>query len=298
MKNNQYTLNSDEFKTESFDTLTGKRKNHVNIIMAPITDLYSFHNHPYKIVDDEKMEELIESIRLHGILTPIIVRTKINGGYEIISGHRRKHAAERIGMSELPVIIKNCTDDDATIFMVNSNIQRDEILPSEKAKAYCMKYNALKHQGKKSGSNTLDLVGEEAGDNAKKVQRYIWLSRLSNELLDMIDNKKLGFTQGVDISFLTEHEQQWVQVIIEETGCNITTVQSSKLKELSKSKELTLSIIRLILTEEISKKRNVTIRANKINKYFENNYSNEEIEKIIIQLLDEWKNRQQKGDAK
>ena len=172
------------------------------------------------------------------------------------------------------------------------NIQREDILPSEKAKAYKMKYEALKHQGKKAGMNTLDKVGEAAGENAKKVQRYIWLSRLSDELLDMVDKKKLGFSQGVDISFLSEDEQQWVQVILEEQGCNVSTVQSGKLKEYGKRGELTFAMVRLILTEEKPKERKVTLKADKISKYFEEDYSSEEIEKIIIQLLDEWKNRQ------
>ena len=169
------------------------------------------------------------------------------------------------------------------------NIQREDILPSEKAKAYKMKYEAMKHQGKKSGSNTLDEVGEAAGENAKKVQRYIWLSRLSDELIEMVDAKKLGFSQGVDISFLSEEAQQWVEVIIEEQGCNVSTVQSGKLKEYGKSEELTLAMVRLILTEEKPKERKVTLKADKISKYFSDSYSNEEIENIIISLLDKWR---------
>ena len=169
------------------------------------------------------------------------------------------------------------------------NIQREDILPSEKAKAYKMKYEAMKHQGKKSGSNTLDEVGEAAGENAKKVQRYIWLSRLSDELIEMVDAKKLGFSQGVDISFLSEEAQQWVEVIIEEQGCNVSTVQSGKLKEYGKSGELTLAMVRLILTEEKPKERKVTLKADKISKYFSDSYSNEEIENVIISLLDKWR---------
>ena len=180
----------------------------------------------------------------------------------------------------------------AAIIMVDSNIQREDILPSEKAKAYKMKYEAMKHQGKKSDMNTLDKVGEAAGENAKKVQRYIWLSRLSDELLAMVDQKKLGFSQGVDISFLSEIEQQWVQVILEEQGRNVSTVQSSKLKEYGKNGELTFAMIRLILTEDKPKERKVILKADKISKYFDEGCSSEEIENIIISLLDEWKNRQ------
>lgn len=262
------------------------------VVIAPLTELFDFKDHPFKVLDDEKMEETTESIRQHGVLVPGIARPRTGGGYELIAGHRRKRGSERAGKSEMPIIVRNYTDDEATIIMVDSNIQREDILPSEKAKAYKMKYEAMKHQGKKAGMNTLDKVGEAAGENAKKVQRYIWLSRLSDELLDMVDKKKLGFSQGVDISFLSEDEQQWVQVILEEQGCNVSTVQSGKLKEYGKRGELTFAMVRLILAEEKPKERKVTLKADKISKYFEEDYSSEEIEKIIIQLLDEWKNRQ------
>lgn len=262
------------------------------VVIAPLIELFDFKDHPFKVLDDEKMEETTESICQHGVLVPGIARPRTGGGYELIAGHRRKRGSERAGKSEMPIIVRNYTDDEATIIMVDSNIQREDILPSEKAKAYKMKYEAMKHQGKKAGMNTLDKVGEAAGENAKKVQRYIWLSRLSDELLDMVDKKKLGFSQGVDISFLSEDEQQWVQVILEEQVCNVSTVQSGKLKEYGKRGELTFAMVRLILTEEKPKERKVTLKADKISKYFEEDYSSEEIEKIIIQLLDEWKNRQ------
>lgn len=173
------------------------------------------------------MEETTESIRLYGVLVPGIARPRAGGGYEIIAGHRRKRGCELVGKTEMPMIVRNYTDDEATIIMVDSNIQREDILPSEKAKAYKMKYETMKHQGK----NTLDEVGEAAGENAKKVQRYIWLARLSDKLLEMVDTKKLGFSQGVDISFLSEKAQQWVEVIIEEQSYNVSIVQSGKLKE-------------------------------------------------------------------
>lgn len=235
------------------------------------------------------MEETTESIRLYGVLVPGIARPRAGGGYELIAGHRRKHGSERAGKTEMPIIVRNYSDDEATIIMVDSNIQREDILPSEKAKAYKMKYEAMKHQGKKSGKNTLDEVGEAAGENAKKVQRYIWLARLSEELLEMVDTKRLGFSQGVDISFLTEEAQQWVEVIIEEQGCNVSTAQSGKLKEYGKSGELTLAMVRLILTEEKPKERKFTMKSDKIGEYFSDSYSNEEIENIIISLLDKWK---------
>ena len=287
------TGSASKIKMESFDDLFGgnsvQETGAEQIINAPLADLYEFKDHPFKVLDDEKMEETTESIRLYGVLVPGIARPRAGGGYELIAGHRRKHGSERAGKTEMPIIVRNYSDDEATIIMVDSNIQREDILPSEKAKAYKMKYEAMKHQGKKSGKNTLDEVGEAAGENAKKVQRYIWLSRLSDELLEMVDTKKLGFSQGVDISFLSEEAQQWVEVIIEEQGCNVSIVQSGKLKEYGKSGELTLAMVRLILTEEKPKERKVTLKADKISKYFSDSYSNEEIENVIISLLEKWR---------
>lgn len=293
MSSNTKTGNASKIKMESFDDLFGgsnaQEIGAEQIINAPLADIHEFKDHPFKVLNDEKMEETTESIRLYGVLVPGIARPIAGGGYELIAGHRRKHGSERAGKTEMPIIIRNYSDDEATIIMVDSNIQREDILPSEKAKAYKMKYEAMKHQGKKSGKNTLDEVGEAAGENAKKVQRYIWLSRLSDELLEMVDTKKLGFSQGVDVSFLSEEAQQWVEVIIEERGCNVSTVQSGKLKEYGKSGELTLAMVRLILTEEKPKERKVTLKADKISKYFSDSYSNEEIENVIISLLDNWK---------
>ena len=293
MSSNTKTGSASKIKMESFDDLFGgsgaQETGAEQIINAPLADLHEFKDHPFKVLDDEKMEETTESIRLYGVLVPGIARARAGGGYELIAGHRRKHGSERAGKTEMPIIVRNYSDDEATIIMVDSNIQREDILPSEKAKAYKMKYEAMKHQGKKSGKNTLDEVGEAARENAKKVQRYIWLSRLSDELLEMVDSRKLVFSQGMDISFLPEEAQQWVEVIIEEQGCNVSTVQSGKLKEYGKSGELTLAMVRLILTEEKSKERKVTLKADKISKYFSDSYSNEEIENIIISLLDKWR---------
>ena len=280
-------------KLSSYDDLFGnaeeKTGSEEQIIRAKLTDLHEFRNHPFRVLDDEKMEETTESISKYGVLVPGIARPRAEGGYEIIAGHRRKRGSELAGKTQMPVIVRNYTDDEATIIMVDSNIQREDILPSEKARAYKMKYEAMKHQGKKSGKNTLDEVGEAAGENAKKVQRYIWLSRLSDELLEMVDTKKLGFSQGVDISFLTEEAQQWVQAVIGEQGCNVSMVQSGKLKEYGKSGELTLAMVKLILSEEKPKERKITIKSDKIGEYFSDSYSNEEIENIIISLLDKWK---------
>ena len=192
----------------------------------------------------------------------------------------------------MPMFVRDYTDDEATIIMVDTNIQREDILPSEKARAYSMKYEAMKHQGKKGTGNSLDEVGEAAGESGKTVQRYIWLARLSDELLEMVDKKKIGLVQGVDISFLTEQAQEWVQVIMEETGTNISTVQSAKLKEYGKKGELTMPMVRLILTEEKPRERKVTLKAEKISRYFPEEYSESEIENVIIELLEEWQKKQ------
>ena len=237
------------------------------------------------------MEETTESIGKYGVLVPGIVRPRVEGGYEIIAGHRRKRGSEKAGLDTMPVIVRNYTDDEATIIMVDSNIQREDILPSEKAKAYAMKYEAMKHQGSKGGS-TLDEVGEAAGESGKTVQRYVWLARLSDELLGMVDAKKIGIAQGVDISFLSEEQQQYVTVILQETGASVSNAQAAKLKEYGKSGELTLAMVRLILAEEKPKERKVTIKGDKISRYFSEDYSSDDIEGIIIQLLEEWQSRQ------
>ena len=293
MGSNAKAGSASKVKIEKFEDLfgssAGQGSSVEQIINAPLADLHTFKDHPFRVVDDEKMEETTESIRQYGVLVPGIARPRAGGGYEIIAGHRRKRGSELAGKTQMPVIVRNYTDDEATIIMVDSNIQREDILPSEKARAYKMKYEAMKHQGKKSGRNTLDEVGEAAGENAKKVQRYIWLSRLSDELLEMVDTKKLGFSQGVDISFLTEEAQQWVQAVIVEQGCSVSMVQSGKLKEYCKSGELTLAMVKLILSEEKPKERKITIKSDKIGEYFSDSYSNEEIENIIISLLDKWK---------
>ena len=287
------TGSASKIRLSSYDDLFGGAgdASGEQVINAKLSDLHTFKGHPFRVLDDEKMEETTESISRYGVLVPGLAGPREGGGYEIIAGHRRKRGSERAGLETMPVIVRNYTDDEATIIMVDSNIQREDILPSEKAKAYAMKYEAMKHQGSKGGS-TLDEVGEAAGESGKTVQRYVWLARLSDELLDMVDKKKIGIAQGVDISFLSEEAQQWVAVSLEETGAAINTSQSTKLKEYGKSGELTLPMVRLILAGEKPKERKVTIKGDKISKYFSEDYSNDDIEGIIIQLLEEWQNKQ------
>ncbi len=276
-------------RLNSYDDLFGTVENvsGEQIIHAKLADLHMFKGHPFRVLDDEKMEETTESISKYGVLVPGLARPRTEGGYEIIAGHRRKRGSELAGLDTMPVIVRNYTDDEATIIMVDSNIQREDILPSEKARAYAMKYEAMKHQGSKGGS-TLDEVGEAAGESGKTVQRYVWLARLSDELLDMVDTKKIGISQGVDISFLSGEQQQYVEAVLQETGVSVSNAQAAKLKEYGKSGELTLPMVRLILAEEKPKERKVTIKGDKISRYFSEDYSNDDIEGIIIQLLEEW----------
>ena len=258
----------------------------------PLTQLHVFKNHPFKVRPDEELQEMVESIKEHGVIVPGIVRMRPQGGYEIISGHTRKRASELAGLETMPMYIKNLSDDEAVMVIVDSNIQRENVFPSEKAKAYKMKYEAMKHQGAAKG-NSLKELEEASGDNAKQIQRYIWLARLNDELLDMVDRKKLGFTQGVDISFLTDYEQQWVLDIINDLAVNISTAQSAELKALSKDNKLTdEKVVRNLLAPKMkSKPRKVTLRKEKLDAYFPDNYTEEDIEEVIIGLLDEWKQR-------
>ena len=286
---------ADKIKLSSFDDLFGTQEAGTGteqVQEIPLCELHEFRGHPFKVLDDEKMQETVESIKNYGVLMPGIARPRAEGGYEIIAGHRRRHGCELAGLSTMPMFVRDYTDDEATIIMVDTNIQREDILPSEKARAYSMKYEAMKHQGKKGAGNSLDEVGEAAGESGKTVQRYIWLSRLSDELLEMVDKKKIGLVQGVDISFLTEQAQEWVQAIMEETGTNISTVQSAKLKEYGKKGELPMPMVRLILTEEKPRERKVTLKAEKISRYFPEEYSESEIEKVIIELLEAWQKKQ------
>ena len=280
-------------RLNSFDDVFGGAENATGeqTVDAKLDELHTFRNHPFRVLDDEKMEETAESIGKYGVLVPGIARPRAGGGYEIIAGHRRKRGCELAGLSTMPVIVRNYTDDEATIIMVDSNIQREDILPSEKARAYAMKYEAMKHQGSKGGS-TLEEVGEAAGDSRKTVQRYVWLSRLIPELLELVDRKKLGISQGADISFLAEEGQEWVLEVLEEIGVSVSNAQAAKLKEYGKSGELTPAVVRLVLAEEKPKERKVTIKGERINKYFPEEYSSSDIEDVIIRLLEEWRRKQ------
>ena len=285
--------NNKEIQLTSYDDLLGisseESAETEQIISVPLADLHTFKDHPFRVVDDEKMEETTESIRQYGVLMPGIARPRAEGGYELIAGHRRKRGSELAGRSEMPIIVRNYTDDEATIIMVDSNIQREDILPSEKAKAYKMKFEAMKHQGSKAEKNTYDEVGEAAGDNGKMVQRYIRLAELIPELLNMVDEKKLGFISGVDISYLSVEEQTLLYKKIMELNVVPNGTQAATLKKYSLSGELNAGVIDLLLSEEKPKAKKVTLKADRIKEYFTAEYSNDEIEEVIYELLEKWK---------
>ena len=285
--------NNKEIQLTSYDDLLGisseESADTEQIISVPLADLHTFKDHPFRVVDDEKMEETTESIRQYGVLMPGIARPRAEGGYELIAGHRRKRGSELAGRSEMPIIVRNYTDDEATIIMVDSNIQREDILPSEKAKAYKMKFEAMKHQGSKAEKNTYDEVGEAAGDNGKMVQRYIRLAELIPELLNMVDEKKLGFISGVDISYLSVEEQTLLYKKIMELNVVPNGTQAATLKKYSLSGELNAGVIDLLLSEEKPKAKKVTLKADRIKEYFTAEYSNDEIEEVIYELLEKWK---------
>jgi len=254
---------------------------------VPLNEMHTFKNHPFRVIDDAKMDETVESIKKYGVLMPGIVRPRNEGGYEIIAGHRRKRACELAGFETMPVLIRNYSDDEAVIVMIDSNIQREDILPSEKARAYKMKYEAMKHQGTAGGS-TFDKIGEAAGENGKTVQRYISLSRLSDALLQYIDKKRISMRAGVELSSLNETEQGWVYDVLSGTNISLPISQAVKLREQSRNKKLDKEAVCRILASDTSRIKPFVINGEKLYTYFPEDVTEEEIEKTIIDLLEKW----------
>lgn len=287
----------EKIKLSTYDEMFGTdtfghddQKSEGQIINVPLSELYTFKNHPFKVLDDEKMEETVESVKAHGVLVPGIARPRKGGGYEIISGHRRRRASEIAGKTEMPFMVREYTDDEATIIMVDSNIQREDISISEKAKAYSMKYEAMKHQGA-AGGISLEKMSEESGESRKTIQRYICLARLNDELLELVDNKKLGVMQGLEISYLDETQQSIVYKVIEELGCVISVEQASRIREADKKGYLNEAYIKDMLTYVKQPVRKVVFNQKRLDSYFEPNMSNSDIEELIVKLLDEWKKK-------
>ena len=287
-----------KIKLTSYDELLGVQKD--GTIEVNLTELHEFKNHPFKVIDDEKMQELAESIKANGVLSPALVRKRSEGGYELVSGHRRKRACEIAGLSKMPVIVKELSDDEATIIMVDANIQREEILPSEKAFAFKMKMEAMSHQGVSNGKITADEIGADNGVSGRQVKRYIRLTMLIPELLQLVDEKKLPFVVGVEISYLDEEFQEVIyKNLMEGKKVGKNEIHSLRQNEELEEGELTIYDIEGLLFPEKAKKKisNVTLNQRKLAKYFTPDYEAEQIEEIILSLLEKWNEEQRKKEA-
>ena len=273
----------------------------------PIDELYPFTNHPFKVLEDDSMAQTVKSIKEYGILSPLIARPRPDGdGYEIISGHRRQFAAREAGLETLPVIVRDMDDDAATILMVDSNLQREQISPSEKAFAYKMKLDALKHQGARSDLTSRQvvgkleaaaLVGKVSDESGRQVQRYVRLTNLIPELLDMVDNKKISFNPAVELSYLDEKQQRAFLEAMDSTQNAPSVSQAQKLKKMAQKGEFTAEKASEIMEQEKkSELDTVTIKNEILRKYFPRNYTPLQMEQKIIQLLDAW--QQQKEQTK
>ena len=284
-----------KIKINTFADIVGGEDDSVNEI--ELTKLYTFKNHPFKVKDDERMQEMVESIKKSGVLVPGVVREREEGGYEIISGHRRKRACELAGLKTMPMLIKKYTDDEAVIAMIDSNLQREEILPSEKAFAYKMKLEALSHQGKTTSCQvgtklrSDDMAGKELGESARQIHRYIRLTELVSPLLDMVDEKKIKFIPAVELSYLTDSQQRVLLEIINDESVVPTLSQAQQLKDLSQKMSYTRESVLAIMVVAPTKERRITLRQEVIYKYFDPDTSDEEIEKTICSLLEKWKRK-------
>lgn len=286
---------------QSLDALFGTTsEEQAGIQQIALDNLHPFSNHPFKVLDDDKMAELSESVKTHGVLVPGIVRIKDTGGYEIIAGHRRKRACEIAGLKTMPVIIKDLTDDESTVIMVDSNIQREELLISEKAFAYKMKYDALKRQGKRSDLTSCQVgkklaaeeVSQNTGDSSRQILRYIHLTELIAELLELADEKKLPFNTAVEVSYLRSEEQQILLQYMSNHNMVPSMKQAKELKQISKEQMLTYSEIDQICMNESTEKVQVQIPAKKLKQYFPESYSKAQMEEVIFMLLASWAEKQ------
>lgn len=274
----------------SYDDLLGGVATLEDVREVAIDELHSFTDHPFKVKDDEEMKELVESVKAQGILTALLVCPLKKGGYEIISGHRRKHAAELAGLKQVPVIVREMDKDSAVQAMVDSNLQRENILPSEKAFAYRMKMEAVKHQGV-SGANSAKKVGKENKDSARQVYRYIRLTYLMNTLLKAVDENIIKLQIGVELSYLSIIEQEMVEEVHDSTGKYPSLEQAKQLRKHREEKSLTKEVIRLLIIGEPKKKTSITFKQDDIKKYFPPDYDEQKMRSIICQLLEEWSNQ-------
>ena len=274
----------------------------------PIDELHPFTNHPFKVLDDEAMTRTVESIAQYGVLAPLIARPRPEGGYEIISGHRRQYAAKLAGLDTLPVIVRQMSDDAAVILMVDSNLQREHILPSERAFAYKMKLEALKNQGARSDLTSCQFgtkfradesLAEDSGESARNVQRFIRLTNLIPELLDMVDEKKIAFNPAVELSYLDESQQRDFLEAMEDTQNAPSLSQAQQLKKLAQQREFSYEkAFDVMGQEKKNEKDTVTIKNETLRKYFPRSYTPKQMEEKIIQLLDAWQKKQQRRNER
>ena len=274
----------------------------------PVSELFPFKNHPFKVLDDDSMTRTVESISQFGVLAPLIARPRPEGGYEIISGHRRKHAAELANLDTVPVIVRNMEDDAATILMVDSNLQREHILPSERAFAYKMKLEAIKNQGARSDLTSSQIgtklradekVAQDSGESRNQIQRFIRLTNLIPELLDMVDEKKIAFNPAVELSYLDESQQRDFLEAMNDTQNAPSLSQAQQLKKMAQQGDFSYEkAFDMMGQEKKSEKDTVTIKNETLRKYFPRSYTPKQMEEKIIQLLDAWQKKQQRRNER
>ena len=273
----------------------------------PIGELFPFKNHPFKVLDDESMQRTVESVEQYGVLSPLIARPRPKGGYEIISGHRRQHAAQLAGLDALPVIVRQMDDDAAVLLMVDSNLQRENILPSERAFAYKMKLEALKNQGARSDLTSVQVapklstekIGEEVGMSKDNVKRYIRLTNLVPELLDMVDEKKIAFNPAVELSYLDESQQRDFLEAMNDTQNAPSLSQAQRLKRLAQEGHFSYDVAFAVMGEEKKDELDkVVIKNDTLRKYFPRSYTPKQMEDTIIKLLEQWQRKQQRQNER
>lgn len=300
------SLNSydDIFSTEE----SRQEEQREQVQQIPIGELFPFKNHPFKVLDDDSMSDTVESVKQYGVLSPLIARPRPKGGYEIISGHRRQHAAELAGLETLPVIVRQMDDDAAIILMVDSNLQREHILPSERAFAYKMKLDAMKNQGTRSDLTSTQVVsklrsneklGAENNQSRETVRRFIRLTNLIPELLDMVDNKTVSFNPAVDLSYLSPEQQQEVIRAMDDTQNFPSVSQAKRIKKLAQDGTFTTETVVAIMGEEKkSELDTVTIKNDTLRKYFPRSYTPKQMEDTIIKLLEQWQKKRQHSEER
>ena len=275
----------------------------VQISDLQLSILHPFSKHPYKVRDDEAMQDMVESVKQYGVLSPAIARPMPDGGYELISGHRRKRACELAGLETMPVIVRELDDDAAAILVVDSNLQREDLLPSERAFAYKLKLEALRHQGERTDLTSrqvvgkleaADIIGEDAGESGRQVQRYIRLTELIPPLLDMVDERKIAFNPAYELSFLTKDEQDMLLDAMDSEQATPSLSQAQRLKQFSQRGELDAAVMRAIMSEEKKEVERVTLKGDTLRKYFPASYTPKRMEETIIKLLEQWQKQQKR----